>query len=1304
MFRNLLKYYKAYFGLFGFIIYSLTASAAVTGREITWRNPVPNYINEEEYLESIYFDGAYYTDTLHHIPVYRYRVHNPVPHFSHQITLDNKDFIPVTGKEDAILRLYNFHREEIILHHEIQSARKKSYSVATFYPFVYDSATDTFKKLISFDLSAEQVFDHSLQFMPGADFAENSVLANGSWYKICVEETGIYRLGYNDLEALGINPGSVQKQNIRLFGNGGGMLPEANAAFEFSDLKENAVYVSGSATGTFGQNDYILFYGLSPNTWHAEFFPENDENNGEDDEPSGRWLFRHNVHLYATESCYFITTDQGQGKRIESAGSVQDTPTHQVSTFRDYAFHQQDLDNLLGSGRVWFGEVFDATLNRQFPFDFPNLASDAPATLEAYLAARAPVGSSFTVSAGGQQQQFPILPINPADYNGYYVRVNNGFMNFNPNQPDRVTVNLTYNRPGAGTRGYLNYLSVNADRNLRFSGGQMPFRQVDHIGPGKIVEYVLSDFGPNVTVWDVTDRFHIKEQQVTQQGNTRRFTQPAGNIREFIAFDGSTYLSANLVGQIPNQNLHAMESSDLIIVSPEKLIPAAERLAQYRRDNNGLTVTIVTTDQVYHEFSSGSPDISAIRNFLRMFYERAGTPDQMPAYLLLFGNGTYDNKDLLGFGGNLIPTYQSYASISFRASYMTDDYFGLLGENEGQDAAGVVDIGIGRFPVRTLEQAEMLVDKTIRYEKRIPGMEPGEDNLDFTGVVSNYADWRNNVVFVADDGDNNTHFLHAEEFADELQANHPQYNIQKIYLDAYQQVTLAGGLRYPDVNRAINEAVNRGVLLINYIGHGGKRGLAQQRVLTFEDIAGWNNKYNMPVFMTATCEFSSFDHPDPDDLYAGVRIVLKPIGGTVALFTTTRLAWSGNNKTLNANFMETMFSADADGNNYRMGDLIRIAKEKSSGVSLPMQLRNFVLLGDPSMQMAFPEHRVVTEHMPDTLRAFQEVTVSGYVTDIYGNKLQNYNGVLFPTIYDKEETFRTLGNNQGSHPRDFNMRNSVLYRGKASIHDGEFSFTFMVPRDIAYNYGSGRISYYMDDGQADGHGFYENFIIGGTLDNFTPDHEGPVIDLYMNDTTFVSGDYTNENPILLAFLYDESGINMTGSIGHDIVAYLNNSGDPIRLTNYYEAAMDTYKSGRVVYPFFNLEDGHHTLLMRAWDIHNNPSTASIDFVVSSAGRIVLGDLMNYPNPFSYDTWFTFKHNQAFNELDVRIDIYDLQGRLVNTIKERVSSAGFQSAPIHWDGVSNDGRLLGNGIYLYRLTLRTPSGERSRQTEKLVIFR
>ena len=1269
---------------------------------LQWTEPLLYPVSEEEYLESLHFRSARYTDSLPHVPVVQHRVRESVPHFSHSFRLEETSFVPVSDREDELLRQSDFFPGSVRVIHETQMARKDRYTVVTVFPFRYDAQSDRYEKLAGFSLTEELAYDPGLSHPASAHYAESSVLAQGSWYKLCVEETGIHRLGYEDLQELGINPSTVQRQHLRLFGNGSGMLPEANSEAVIDDLKENAIYVSGQGSGTFGADDYILFYGRSPNTWHAEQL-EATGDEGEGD--GGSHVFRHRMHLYATASCYFLTTDQGQGKRIGVRENPGDTPTHEVSTFRDYALHQRDLDNLLGSGRVWFGEVFDATLGRQFSFDFPNMDTSTPAILEYYLAARSPIQSTFTIGIGSQQQQVPIQAINVNDYNGFFVRVNNDFMPFYPDHDSQLTVSLQYNRPGSGTRGWLNYLAVNVDRQLVFSGGQMAFRQVDHLGADKMVEYVLSGAGSGVQVWDVSDRFNIVQQQSSQQGSVQRFRQSGEILREFVAFDGSSFLEPLLHGAIPNQDLHGLQARDLVILSPPDFLPAAERLADYRRDNDGLSVHVVTTDQVYNEFSSGTADISAIRNFMRMFYDRADNPQETPSYLLLFGNGTYDNKDLLGYGGNLIPTYQSYGSISLRNTYMTDDYFGLLDANEGQDAFGVVDIGIGRFPVRSLEEAEMLVDKTIRYQERVPGLHPMEDHMEYTGTVSNYADWRNRVVFVADDGDSNTHFNDAEDIAATLMANHPEYNVQKIYLDAYQQVTMAGGQRYPEVNRAINEAVNQGALMINYIGHGGKRGLAHQRVLTFEDIASWNNTYNMPVFMTATCEFSSFDHPDPDDLYAGVRIVLKPEGGTVALFTTTRLAWSGNNKILNSNFMETAFETDEMGRHHRMGDLMRIAKTKSSGASVPMQLRNFVLLGDPSMQMAYPGHRVVTEALPDTLRAYQEVTVSGHVTDIHGNPLDDYHGVIYPTIYDKEVEVQTLGNNTGSIPASFKTRNSILYKGKASIENGAFSFSFIVPRDIAYAYGSGRISYYFDDGERDGHGYHEDFTIGGTLDDFTPDHEGPVIDLYMNDTTFVSGDHTNENPVLLALLYDESGINMTGSIGHDIVAFLNeNTNEPIRLTHYYQADMDTYQSGRVVYPFYGLEDGRHVLSLRAWDTHNNPSTASIEFVVTSSGTVVLEDLMNYPNPFSDETWFTFKHNQAFSELDVRIDIYDLQGRLVNTIRERVGSAGFQATPIRWDGISNDGRPLGNGLYLYRLTMKTPDGQQARQAERLVIFR
>ncbi len=1242
------------------------------------------------YQDIIKLDDAFYTDTLPGIPVFSYNAPSRVPLYKDRFEFSDKVFEPVSEAERALIDSAGYRQTEIQIHTTSQSSRKQHFSGFYFVPIRYNASSNSFEKLVSFTLNKTPEFDLQQSSGPVHDYPEKSVLAEGSWYRFCVEETGIHRLTYEDLEELGVNTSGLSRADISIFGIGGGMLPEATDAFRYSDLVENAIYVTGSSGGTFGSDDYILFYGKSPHQW--DYDPQ-------------AGIFRHEVHLYSDQNCYFLTTDQGSGKRISSQQSVSASATHNVNKFQDFAYHQRDLTNLINSGRVWFGEVFDATLSRSFSFNFPDLDHTTQAHITTYLAARASAASSFTVAAGSGQMSAQIGSINPTNQTGNFARYSVDEMWFSPSQGNSLQVNITYNRPFAGARGWLNYIAVNVTRQLQFNGPQMGFRNTEVTGAGNVAQYTLGNAGNQVTIWDVTDRFNIRSQQASLNGSNLQFRLPADSLREFVAFDGSSFLTPELKGQVENQNLHGLEYADMIIVSPEDFLHEARRLADFRKDNDGISSLIVTPRQVYNEFSSGTVDITAIRNFMKMFYDRASHKGELPRYLLLFGNGTLDNRGILGYGGNFIPTFQTLSSFSPSNSYMTDDYFGLLSDGEGEGAVGLLDIGIGRMPVRSPEEAAVIVDKLIRYDKRFPGMEPGGDNMEYVGTIFNYADWRNMVVLVADDGDNNRHINDAENLSALMENMESPFNLEKIYLDAYEQVTLAGGTRYPDVNKAINKRVNKGALLINYIGHGGTQGLAHERVLTFEDIATWNNYYNMPVLMTATCEFSSFDQPDPENLSAGVRIFLKPDGGAAALFTTTRLAWASTNYVLNENFMEIAFSRDEDGERPRLGDLIRKSKVESHGSLDPFRIRNFVLLGDPSMRMAYPEYKVETESMTDSIRAFQEVTVSGFITDELGNPVDDYNGIIFPTVYDKKSNYQTFGHDAGSHPKEFAMHDAMLYKGKASVVNGEFTFSFMVPKDIAYNFGPGRISYYVDDGSIDGHGSFTGFKIGGTLDDYEPDNTGPEIDLYMNDTTFVSGGTTDENPILLAMLRDESGINITGRIGHDIVAYLNEDfSRPIVLNDFFQADLDTYNSGRVVYPFSNLEDGRHTISLRAWDLHNNPAQASIDFIVSSSGKLTLQELMNYPNPFNHETYFRFKHNHPFSELDVRIEIYDLQGRLVRSIKKQVNTPGFQSTPIRWDGSNQSGTPLGNGIYVYRLTVSTPDGLHSRQSEKLVIMR
>ncbi|MFO8066756.1 MAG: type IX secretion system sortase PorU [Bacteroidales bacterium] len=1251
--------------------------------DIKWEGVKSYVIDENNSIDYLSFKESSYIGNPEGIEVFSHQFSLDIPHFRPEIELIPGEIINVTAKEESFLKKLGYKEENFSQQRIFETARKKSSLNYVLVPVRYNKISDSYEKLLSFSIAYEYIYDSELTYVPKHEYADNSVLASGDWYKVCVDKSGVYQLDYNDLVEMGIDPAQVQKSKIAIYGNGGGMLPESNEEERPDDLIENAIYVSGSS-GNFGQSDYILFYGESP---HEVYYDEEQS------------LFRHQMHLYAEESCYFLTTNADSGKRIQSRPSTPDAATHQATTFQDYAFHERDLYNLIGSGRIWYGELFDVTLERSFDFSFPNIDNSEKVYVTADVAARSSVGSTFTLKSGSTSGNIYVQPINPTAVTSFYAKGANGSIYFFPGTGSNITVDLKYNRSETGARGWLNYIAVNATRKLIFHGSQMQFRNANVVGVNNITQFSMNNADSQITIWDVSDTYNIVEQEYSISGGQASFKVETEEIKEFVAYNGTAFLTPSLKGKVNNQNLHAAANVDMIIICPDEFRDEAERLADFRYENDGISSAIYSPQQVYNEFSSGVQDISAIRNFMKMFYDNADGGDNYPKYLLLFGNGTYDNRDILDYGGNFIPTFQTESSLNKSESWMTDDYYGLLDDDEGEGAAGILDIGIGRLPVRTAEQAEDIVDKIIRYDERIEGWEPGSDDLQWVGKISNYADWRNLISLIADDEDNNTHYKDSEKLAEILENEYPVYNVEKIYLDSYEQITMAGGSRYPEVNKSINNRVNQGALLVNYIGHGGKLGLAHERVVTFADINTWNNKYNMPVFMTATCEFSAFDIPSPEDLSAGVRIFLKNQGGAIALFTTTRLAWSGSNFTLNERFFNNAFVEMADGKMPRLGDLLRLSKTSSDNV------KNFVLLGDPSMQMAYPRYQVVTESLPDTIRAFQEVTVNGYIADEYGNLAENYNGVVFPKVYDKSKVYTTYGNDPGSSSDTFLMQNSIIYKGKASVNNGEFSFSFIVPKDIVYSYGEGKLSYYADDGMIDASGYSFDFVVGGTSLDYEPDNEGPVINLFMNDTTFVSGDNTDENPVLLSFLFDESGINVTGNIGHGLIAFLNDDrANSIVLNQYYEADLDTYKSGKIAYPFYSLPDGNHKVTLRAWDVHNNFSEESINFVVSSSAELALYEIMNYPNPFNIYTNFVFKHNLPAEELHVSIDIYNLSGQLIKNLQENILSYGYQSPPIHWDGNDNGGRPIDSGVYIYRIVVSTERGGKVSGSNRLVIIR
>ncbi|HNW77033.1 MAG TPA: type IX secretion system sortase PorU, partial [Bacteroidales bacterium] len=1070
----------------------------------------------------------------------------------------------------------------------------------------------------------------------------------------------------------GIDPSGIDPRHIRIFSNGGGMLPEANSAGREDDLKENAIFVSGEADGVFNQGDYILFYGESPDRWVYD---------------SQKYTFSHVKNIYSDKTYYFLSCDLGAGKRMQTDPGTTASPTNYITKFNDYAFYEQDDINLNKSGREWYDKTnFDVTTSRDYSFSFPNIDMVTPVVVKAVAAARSVgVSSAFTVSVNGDPLVSFGIPSVTDNYLAVYARQNIGSGSFTPTA-DNFTVSLKYTRYITSAIGYLNYLEVTAMRNLVMSGNQMQFRSILSQGAGKTAEFRLTTQGQTVNVWDVTTTGDAQVIATTFNAGLCTFRVATDSLREFIAFDGNSYYSPEFVGQVANQNLHGADNYDYVIVTHPDLLAEAQRLAQFHRTHDNFNVLVATTEQVYNEFSSGAQDICAIRDFMKMLYDRSGGTN--PKYLLLFGDASYDYKNRITGNLNLVPTCQSAESLSPAETYATDDFFAMLHASEGAGLIGSIDLGCGRFPVQTTEEAAAAVNKIIHY---------------CSNTDSVKGNWRNVLCFVADDEDSDLYMEHTETLTNALTAGYPEYNIDKIYLDAFTQTSTPGGQRIPEVNEAINKRMKNGALIMNYIGHGGEVGWAHERVLEVADINSWTNYDKMPVFVTATCEFSRYD--DPERVSAGELTFLNAHGGAVTMFTTARPTYAEGNKTLAVVFYNNAFKKEA-GSYPRLGDLAMISKNSLPGSA---NTRKFVLLGDPGLTMAYPNLDVVTTSVngdttisADTLSALSLIEISGEVRDLSGSLASDFNGEVYATVFDKPMVIQTLGDN-GNAVMSFSVQKNQLYSGKVNVQEGKFSYSFIVPKDISYDFGSGKISYYARSEETDAHGYTPDIVIGGSNPLAAIDEKGPDIELYMNDVFFINGSVTDQNPTLLALVSDESGINTIGNgIGHDITAILDDdTQNPLVLNDYYTADLNTYKSGVITYPLSDLTEGRHHLKLKVWDVYNNSSEAVISFVVAGDDQHLVLNLRNYPNPFKASTTFSFETNQTHTDADIELSIYNMYGMQVKKYRNTLYLDGYRSEPVVWDGKDDNGNRCAAGLYVYQVRVTLPDGTETSAGAKLM---
>jgi hypothetical protein len=1266
-----------------------------TGKAIDWSEPVIEVKYDGSSKAYLFFEGAVYLDDtslphlIENIAVSSYNSIKPKLTDARFTPLSSLERTAISGIEvatsiDPVVTLY--------------TERKQTYARISFIPLRRNPTTGQVEKLVSYNLEKRQIVNGSAKAAAPSQFASSSVLASGSWFKFGIAQDGMFRLTYNDLQEMGMDVASIDPRRLNVYGNGGGMLPQANSSFRHDDLVQTAIQVVGEADGSFDQGDYVVFYGKGPHKWV------------EDTTSCGN--FRHVFNVYSDLAYYFITVDRGNGRRVASVASSGASASHTVNKFDDHQFHESDNSNLLKSGREWFGEEFDLQLSHSIDFGFSNVASD-PGYLSTRLLAKSTVGTSFSVRVNGSTVENVNVPSAPGGYN------KNAEDEFTCSQfqfaSGNTNVAFNYSKGGNPSAvGWLDYLEIVLKRNLSMAGGQMGFRDRSSVGFGNIADFQIGSSNSALQVWEVTDPTNASKRDLALNSSTSSFKIEADSLRQFVAFNGSSYLSPDLIGSVSNQNLHGLPQADMLIVCHPDFWSEAERLAEFHRTNetSPLSVHIVSPAQIFNEFSSGAQDVSSIRDFMRMFYERSTNPNDLPRYLLLFGDASYDYKDRLPGNTNFVPTYESVESLTPTISYASDDYFGLLDPDEGawaSSASDALDIGIGRFVVRTLEDARVVVDKIYRYEELATSaiIDPSHICEDGGAEASLSPDWRNRIVFVADDEDSNMHLNQSDQLANLVDTMYPEYNLTKIYFDSFVQESTPGGQRYPEVSINLNTEVQRGALIVNYTGHGGELGWAHERVLGVSDINGWNNYNSLPVFVTATCEFTRYD--DPSRISAGELVHLNPNGGGIALFTTSRLVYSAPNFTLNKNFYLNLLVEQPWGPP-TMGDVIRMTKVASGG---SVNNRNFSLIGDPAQRLAFPLHDVQTltingediNSLTDTINALELVTVTGTMKNRNGQAMPDFNGVVYPTVFDKTTEVSTLANDPSSSVQQFSVQKNLIYKGKASVTNGDFSFSFVVPRDIAYNYDVGRISYYAEGSGTNANGHFEDFVIGGSNENGATDENGPTIGLYMNDESFAYGGTTDEAPSLLAVVLDSNGINTVGNgIGHDITAVLDdNTNATLNLNDFYQSDLDSYQSGRVVYPFSDLSEGTHNLRLKVWDVYNNSSEAYTEFVVAESAQLALEHVLNYPNPFTTRTSFMFEHNQPCNSLDVQVQVFTVSGKLVKTINETVLSHGFRNEPIEWNGLDDYGQKIGRGVYMYNLKITTPDGQKAEQIERLVIL-
>ena len=1095
-------------------------------------------------------------------------------------------------------------------------------------------------------------------------YASESVLNSGKWVKIQVAEDGIYKLTAADLKKMGFS----NLDKVAVYGYGGWPLDEDFSTTYIDDVPEVAVWRGA---------DYLLFYGKGPRKWE---YSSSDKS------------FIHTNNPYSNYGYYFVTEKETTGRTMEKAASAAGA-TLQVTTFDDYVLHEEELVSVNSSGRELYGESFTSTLSRDFTISVPGITNDEGKATLSFISRG---NGTITMNVDGNALISGSVSVPSDEYEVarelYRERA------WMADKGETVKVNIGYSTTGH-KNVHLNYFRLQMKRQLKVYDNYTFFRSLS--ARGNASRFVIQGADASTLVFDVTDGVNPQQMETSLNGTELSFSIPASaSLREFVVVKPSQIKAPVTVGEVANQNLHALPQQDMIIIAQPNFTTQAERLAEAHRTKDNLTVRVVTPESIYNEFSSGTPDATAYRRFMKMFYDRKTSEADAPKYLLLFGDGSFDNRKLTSAWksvdmSNMLLTYQTENSLSSQ-SYVIDDYFGFLDDADNKKSLQnkKLCLGIGRFPIRTVEQATQMVDKVISYMEN-----------------KNTGSWKNNLCFMADDGSNTDGFMTEHmEFADQLagyvESEHPEFLLNKLYYDAYKKDMTAG--TYPDVRSGLQKLLKDGLLLFNYTGHGGTTALSDEKVLTQTDINQFTYTH-LPVWVTATCDFTRFDDLNTS---AGEDVFLNKSSGGIALFTTVRVAYSRPNFPINDNVIRNLFERN-NGRRRTLGEVMQATKNTLSSV----YKLGFCLIGDPAVKIAYPEFgmKVTTVNGQSvdgnsiSFKALEKITVEGEVLDASGQLVTDFTGIVNPTVKDSKVTVTCLKNSNKDDSPAFTFTDypNTIFIGNDSVRNGKFSFTFTVPKDISYSNLQGKMNLYAVDTESgnEAQGNFDNFIVGGTSDTAETDTIGPEIRaLYLNDTTFVDGGQVNTTPYFVAELWDKSGVNITGSsVGHDMMLVIDESTVlSYNLNSYYELLPGEDGTGIVKFPIPALEPGKHTAEFWVWDILNNSTVRTFTFEVVEGLKPFLFDVIATPGIAREQVTFHLMHNRPESRMRVGIMVYDLAGRQLWKHEESGTSGLFENYTVSWDLTSGGARMR-PGVYIYRAAISTDNSKDATKARKFIIL-